>query len=85
LAERVEQLAAYRSAELRHASEMKGTEDAGERSARTQRFVLGIVSLATGIPITAVSANLVDPSLLGVMVSWAGIVGVNIAAGLRRR
>ena len=26
-----------------------------------------------------------EPALLGVLVSWAGIVGVNIAAGLRRK
>ena len=46
--------------------------------------MLGIISLGAGIPITAISATNVDPGLAGVLVSWAGIVGVNIAAALRQ-
>ena len=79
LADRVEQLVAMRTAELRvkTGSSKKALEM--ERSARHQRFVLGIVSVGAGIPITAISGAVVEPSLIGVAVSWAGIVGVNIA------
>ena len=56
-----------------------------ERSSRTQRFTLTIVSLGAGIPLTAISATNVDPGLLGVAVTWAGIVGVNAVFGWRDR
>ena len=46
--------------------------------------MLGIISLGVGIPITAISAGTVEPSIVGVLVSWAGIVGVNVAAALRQ-
>lgn len=85
LAERVEQLAAIRTAELRHAADVGGHADAAERTSHKQRFVLGIVSLGAGIPITAISGALVEPSLIGVLISWTGIVGVNVAAGLGHR
>ncbi len=89
LAERVEQLAAIRVAETRNAGkavakvELQRIE--GEKGARTQRFVLGIVSLGAGIPITAISATQVDPGLLGVIVSWAGIVGINAVHAVASR
>ena len=85
LADRVEQLAAIRTAELRHEAEIQEREAKQQQSTRGQRLALAIVSVVMGVPITAISANFVDPSLLGVMVSWAGIVGVNVAAGLRRK
>jgi len=85
LAERVEQLAAIRTAELRHDAQIQEREAKQQQSTRGQRLALAIVSLVMGVPITGISANYVDPSLLGVMVSWAGIVGVNVAAGLRRK
>ena len=85
LADRVEQLAAIRTAELR-ASAAAGRDDAAlDKTLQHQRFVLGIISLGAGIPVTAISAVQVDPSLLGVLVGWAGIVGVNVAFGLSRR
>ncbi|MDQ3628211.1 MAG: hypothetical protein M3419_05290 [Actinomycetota bacterium] len=46
-------------------------------------FVLGLVSLGTGIPITAISAGI--EGVPGLIVAWAGIVGVNVAYGLSRR
>ncbi|CAA9376950.1 MAG: hypothetical protein AVDCRST_MAG75-617 [uncultured Propionibacteriaceae bacterium] len=79
LAERVEQLAAMRTAELRHAAEVSGNQESAERTSLRHRFVLGIVSLGAGIPITAISAD--QSGLLGLVVAWAGIVGVNVAAG----
>lgn len=56
-----------------------------EKQASNQSFVLGIVSLGTGIPITAIAATNVEPGLLGVAIAWAGIVGVNLAHRLGRR
>jgi hypothetical protein len=85
LADRIEQLAAMRTAELRRAAEVTQGDDAAERTSQRQRFVLGIVSLGAGIPITAISGSVVEPGLLGLIVAWAGIVGVNVAAGLGRR
>ena len=85
LAERVEQLAAIRMAELRHEAQVQEREANEEKSTRGQRLALAIVSLGVGIPITGISAEMTEPALLGVLVSWAGIVGVNIAAGLRRK
>ena len=78
LAERVEQLAVRRSAELRPV-ENPAQVESQESSARRQSFVLGIVSLSVGIPITAIGAMNVDPGVVGVLASWAGIVGVNVA------
>ena len=46
-------------------------------------FVLGVVSLGTGIPITAIAGGTAD--LKGIMVAWLGIVGVNVAHALSRR
>lgn len=77
LAERVEQLAALRAGELRHEAEVANSASRSDQSGRTRQFVLGIVSLTVGIPITAIAATSTDPGLLGVAVSWLGIVGVN--------
>lgn len=85
LADRIEQLAAHRTAELRAQTEHAGADRAAEQSIRTQRFVLGIISLGTGVPITAIAASNTEPGLFGVVVAWAGIVGVNLAAGWRSR
>lgn len=77
LAERVEQLAAVRSSELQRAADGSGWQQSDDAIKRRQRFTLGIISLGAAIPITAISAVQVHPGLLGVIVSWAGIVGVN--------
>jgi len=75
LADRVEELVAYRTAELRHGDETATEDRADFRRGNSHRFVLGIVSLGAGIPISAISAGAAD--LPGLMVAWAGIVGVN--------
>jgi hypothetical protein len=49
----------------------------------SHRLALAIVSLGTGIPITAVAAGTAD--LAGLVVAWAGIVGVNVSYALRGR
>jgi hypothetical protein len=85
LAERVEQLAAMRTAELRHEAQIQEREANEEKSIRGQRLALAIVSLGVGVPITGIAASTVEPAVVGVLISWAGIVGVNIAAGLRRK
>ncbi len=85
LLDRVNQLALMRAAEVRREAERVDQVAQAEKDSRRQRFVLGIVSLGAGIPITGISAALVDPSVVGVLISWAGIVGVNLAAALRRR
>lgn len=85
LADRVEQLAALRTAELRAANEYGTPADRAETMSRNQRFTLGIISLGTGIPITAIAALNTHPGILGVAVSWAGIVAVNAAFALGNR
>jgi hypothetical protein len=59
----------------------KAQEDAG-----TRQFVLGIISLGTGIPITAIAGG-GDGGVAGVLVAWLGIASVNVAhaLGSRRR
>jgi hypothetical protein len=88
LAERVEQVAWYREAETRHKTQIELEEIKDERRARGQQLALSIVSLGTGVPITAIAAINVEPGLLGVMAVWGGIVGVNAVfalSGLRSR
>lgn len=87
LAERVEELVAYRTAELRRSDDVSKEDREERRSRENHRFVLGIISLGSGIPITAIAATNVDQGLLGVIAAWAGIVGVNavFAWGNRRK
>jgi hypothetical protein len=87
LLDRVNQLALMRAGDLRREAERADYAAKAEKESRTQRFVLGIVSLGAGIPITAISGTVVEPGLLGIVIAWGGIVGVNIAAavGARRR
>ena len=87
LAERVEDLAEARAAELRQEAELANRAQAAEQTGRGRQFALAIVSMVMGIPITAISASEIEPSIIGVAVSWAGIVGVNWvhARTLRKR
>jgi hypothetical protein len=87
LAERVEQIAAERAAEVYQESERARQAARGEQSGRVRQFVLGIISLVMGVPITAIAAENTEPGLIGVAISWAGIVGVNAvhAISVRRR
>jgi len=59
--------------------------EADRRAAPTENerssFVLGVVSVVAGIPISAITGD----DLGGLMFAWAGIVGVNIAHALSRR
>lgn len=67
-------------ARLAHRARSEETE--GRR--QKQQLVLGIVSLGTGIPITAVAGSLGD-GLPGVLVAWAGIAAVNLAHAMKDR
>jgi hypothetical protein len=87
LAERVDELVAIRLADTRVDVSERQLDREDGRTSQRQRFVLGIVSLGAGVPITAIAAVQVDHGALGVAISWLGIVGVNVAAawGARRR
>jgi hypothetical protein len=87
LAERVEEIAEVRAAELRQQVEQASRAQAVEQGGRGRQFALAIVSLVMGIPITGITASEVDPAIVGVAISWAGIVGVNWvhARAIRKR
>jgi hypothetical protein len=87
LAERVEDLAEARAAELRQQAEQANQALAAEQAGRGRQLAVAIVSLVMGIPITGITASEVDPAIVGVAISWAGIVGVNWvhARSLRKR
>ncbi|MEE1784277.1 hypothetical protein PUR71_15420 [Streptomyces sp. SP17BM10] len=46
---------------------------------------LAVVSLALGIPLTAIASDAQNGGLIGLLACWAGIVGVNFAAALGDR
>ncbi len=83
LADRVEQLVAYRSAELRQRGSSADADREMERTDQRHRFVLGIISLGVGVPITGIAVGV--EGLPALVVAWAGIVGVNLAQSLGRR
>lgn len=71
-------------AEQVQANLVERQQDRGREKDREQRqFILGIVSLGAGIPITAISAAL--ENVPGLIVAWTGIVGINVAHALRDR
>jgi hypothetical protein len=74
--DRVEAAAEARAAERRPPAEIRPGEGRGEQLA------LSIISLGTGIPITAIAAE--QGGVVGMLVVWAGIVGVNFSFARRR-
>ena len=84
LAEHVDELVALRLADTRVNTEERARDREDERTARHHRFVLGIISLGAGIPVTGIAAG-TDLGIVGTVVGWAGIVGVNLAAGWASR
>jgi hypothetical protein len=74
--DRVEAAAEDRAAQRRRPDPPAWNDGRGERLA------LAIVSLGTGIPITAIAAD--AGGVQGMIVAWAGIVGVNVAQRLKR-
>ncbi len=73
-ADRIEQVVQARAAAVPSPLE----DDSGGR-----QFVIGVVSLGTGIPITAIAGGIAD--LPGIITAWIGIVGVNVAHALSTR
>ena len=83
LADRVEQLAAFRTAEIRRDLEVsQGGDRVAAQTVRNQ-FVLGIITVGTAIPITAIA--IVQGGLIETVISWAGLVGINVAHSLAGR
>jgi hypothetical protein len=73
-ADRIDAAVAARSAE--RSAGLTARERIADEAGKRQ-WVLGIVSLGTGIPITALAGTFAD--LPGIAVAWLGIVGVNAA------
>ena len=86
-AERIERAVERRVGD-RLATRERSTQ--GAEGARIRQFVLGIISVGVGVPITIVPTVAADNGLPAVVVAWVGIVGVNAAHaaavnGQRRR
>lgn len=69
------QLAEQQMASARDARSPKATDSWGER------FGFGIVSLVLAIPLSGIGAG--AAGLSGLLVAWAGIVGVNVVQAAR--
>ncbi|SEQ94105.1 hypothetical protein [Microlunatus flavus] len=81
LADRVEELVAQRTAEVRPSSQDRQHDREEEKATGDGRFVIALASLGAGIPITGI----VHDSVVTTAIAWAGIVGINVAAALRGR
>ena len=77
-AERIERAVERRAAQR---GELQQRRTAGTEGGRIRQFVLGIISVGVGVPITIVPTIAVDGAggLPAVIVAWLGIVGVNAA------
>jgi hypothetical protein len=76
-AERIERAVERRVAEQ---NALQRRRTAGAEGGRIRQFVLGIVSVGAGIPITiATTVATNGEGLPAVVVAWLGIVGVNAA------
>jgi hypothetical protein len=73
--DRVEAAAEVRAAEKRPSAQ-------AWNDGRGEQLALSIISLGTGIPITAIAAE--QGGIVGMLVVWAGIVGVNFSFSRRR-
>lgn len=85
LAERVEQAVWQQHQVGEHQARVELAKLKDERLERGQRLALAIVSLGTGIPITAIAGSEVHPGLMGVGIAWAGIAAVNAIFAMGRR
>lgn len=54
--------------------------DRDRRQGRGTRFTLSVVSLVMGVPLTAIASE--SAGVTGLIVCWAGIVGVNVSSAL---
>ena len=62
-----------------------GAAQRGDEGSRIRQFVLGIISLGVGVPVTIVPMTATDNGLPAVVVAWLGITGVNVAHALSAR
>ena len=81
LAERVEELVARRTGQLEVTPEDRQHERTEEKADGDGRFIIALVSLGAGIPITGI----VHDSVATTAIAWAGLVGINVAAALKGR
>ena len=79
-AERIERAVERRTAEVASARDLRRARGEG---AEKRQLALGIVSLVAAVPIS-IPLGLTD-HLPALLVSWAGIVGVNVAHSLQGR
>lgn len=63
-----------------HAAQTRRNEKL-EGQRMNQQMVIGIVSLGTGIPITAIAGG--TEGLAGILIAWSGIAAVNVAHALQ--
>lgn len=84
LADRIDELVAIRLADTRAEVSERQLDREDERTNARQRFVLGMVSLGAGIPVTGIVAG-THAGLIELAVAWAGIVGVNAVAAWSAR
>jgi hypothetical protein len=75
--DRVEAAAEARAAAVKPKPKPVSADDG-----RAERLALSIISLGTGIPITAIAAE--QGGVVGMLVVWAGIVGVNFSFSRRK-
>ena len=75
-AERIERAVERRAAER---GELQERRTAGAEGGRIRQFVLGVISVGVGVPITIVPMVATDNGLPAVIVAWLGIAGVNAA------
>lgn len=83
LAQRVEQVVTQQHQDDDARTKIELAKLADAKLERGQRLALTIVSLGVGIPITGIAADQVG--LMGIAVSWGGIVAVNAVFALGRR
>jgi hypothetical protein len=81
LADRVEELVAQRSGQVEVTPEDREHLRTEEKADGDGRFVIALVSLGAGIPITGI----VHDSVATTAIAWAGLVGINVAAALKAR
>jgi hypothetical protein len=81
IAERVDEQVAERLGSK--AKPARAAASAPGQDKDSSSFVLGVVSLCTGIPITVLSSE--NAGVGGLIVAWGGIAAVNFAHALSRR
>ena len=62
-----------------------GRTQRAHESAGKRQLALGIVTGVMGVPITAISLAVGDAALPQLLVSWAGLVGINWAHAVQSR